>query len=282
MKSGPTVHLLGETVVFDENLNPVEPGSGVIGKIARSGDIPLGYYNDPKKTAEVFIKSAAPATSCRATTPPSRPTGPSPCSDAARSSSTRAARRSSPRRSSRPCARTPTSWTPSCAGRPTSAGARRWPPSSSPGSGTRRPSLESIQEHCRSTIAGYKLPRRLYVVDAVERSPSGKPDYTWAAAIVTADAGTDPSVPGVPGAAEETKSGQTPDEPDTRSPYSSTCVADRVTLRQSRGTFTLHSEGAAVPSGTSRAGCRRTHRRPEPASVRDRRDGADGSRSRGG
>ena len=56
MKSGPTVHLLGETVVFDENLELVEPGSGVIGKIARSGDIPLGYYNDPKKTAEVFIE----------------------------------------------------------------------------------------------------------------------------------------------------------------------------------------------------------------------------------
>ena len=54
MKSGPTVHLLGATVVFDENLVPVEPGSGVIGKIARSGDIPQGYYNDPKKTAEVF------------------------------------------------------------------------------------------------------------------------------------------------------------------------------------------------------------------------------------
>ena len=56
MKSGPTVHLLGQTVVFDENLELVEPGSGVIGKIARSGDIPLGYYNDPKKTAEVFIE----------------------------------------------------------------------------------------------------------------------------------------------------------------------------------------------------------------------------------
>ncbi len=55
MKSGPTVHLLGRTVVFDENLELVEPGSGVIGKIARAGDIPLGYYNDPKKTAEVFF-----------------------------------------------------------------------------------------------------------------------------------------------------------------------------------------------------------------------------------
>ena len=42
-------------MVLDENLDPVEPGSGVIGKIARTGDIPLGYYNDPEKTAEVFL-----------------------------------------------------------------------------------------------------------------------------------------------------------------------------------------------------------------------------------
>ena len=58
-----------------------------------------------------------------------------------------------------------------------------------PRAGHDAPSLESIQEHCRATIAGYKLPRRLYVVDAVERSPSGKPDYTWAAAIVNAGGG---------------------------------------------------------------------------------------------
>ena len=60
-----------------------------------------------------------------------------------------------------------------------------------PRAGHEAPSLESLQEHCRESIAGYKVPRRLYVVDAVERSPSGKPDYTWAAAIVadrTADA----------------------------------------------------------------------------------------------
>jgi hypothetical protein len=50
--------------------------------------------------------------------------------------------------------------------------------------------LESLQEHCRESIAGYKLPRRLHVVDTVERSPSGKPDYTWAAGIVGSAAGT--------------------------------------------------------------------------------------------
>jgi fatty-acyl-CoA synthase len=32
----------------------VEPGSGVVGRIAVSGKIPLGYYKDPEKTAATF------------------------------------------------------------------------------------------------------------------------------------------------------------------------------------------------------------------------------------
>jgi acyl-CoA synthetase (AMP-forming)/AMP-acid ligase II len=48
----------------------------------------------------------------------------------------------------------------------------------------RSPSLESIQDHCRSSIAGYKLPRRLFTVETIQRSPSGKPDYRWADGIV--------------------------------------------------------------------------------------------------
>jgi fatty-acyl-CoA synthase len=31
-------------------------------------------------------------------------------------------------------------------------------------------------------LAGYKLPRTLVVVDRVERTPAGKPDYRWAKA----------------------------------------------------------------------------------------------------
>ena len=45
------------------------------------------------------------------------------------------------------------------------------------------PSLEAIQAQCRKKIAGYKIPRELHLVDQVERSPSGKPDYRWAKTI---------------------------------------------------------------------------------------------------
>jgi acyl-CoA synthetase (AMP-forming)/AMP-acid ligase II len=32
----------------------------------------------------------------------------------------------------------------------------------------------------RKEIAGYKVPRSLWIVDEVKRSPAGKPDYKWA------------------------------------------------------------------------------------------------------
>ena len=45
------------------------------------------------------------------------------------------------------------------------------------------PSLDSVQEHCRTKLAGYKVPRELHVVAEVQRSPSGKPDYQWARSV---------------------------------------------------------------------------------------------------
>jgi acyl-CoA synthetase (AMP-forming)/AMP-acid ligase II len=49
-----------------------------------------------------------------------------------------------------------------------------------PTDGTAAPALDELQSHCRQQLAGYKVPRAMRVVDAVERSPAGKPDYEWA------------------------------------------------------------------------------------------------------
>jgi len=40
--------------VLDENLEPVAPGSETVGRLAMRGFIPLGYYKDPEKTARTF------------------------------------------------------------------------------------------------------------------------------------------------------------------------------------------------------------------------------------
>jgi acyl-CoA synthetase (AMP-forming)/AMP-acid ligase II len=55
-EGGPRISRGAETVVLDDNNRPVEPGSGVIGRLGRSGHIPLGYYKDPAKTAAMFVE----------------------------------------------------------------------------------------------------------------------------------------------------------------------------------------------------------------------------------
>jgi acyl-CoA synthetase (AMP-forming)/AMP-acid ligase II len=192
MKSGPTVHLLGQTVVFDENLELVEPGSGVIGKIARSGDIPLGYYNDPKKTAEVFIEVRG-----------TRYVMPGDYATVEADGSITLLGRGSIVINSGGEKIFPEEVESAVRSHPDvmdaivcAAPDERWGQTVAaivqPRVGHDAPSLGALQDHCRASIAGYKVPRRLHVVDVIERSPSGKPDYTWAAKIVDAEVGAVP------------------------------------------------------------------------------------------
>lgn len=56
--SGETASFrVGEgTRVIDDDGSDVVPGSGVAGRIARSGHLPIGYLGDPVKTAETFVE----------------------------------------------------------------------------------------------------------------------------------------------------------------------------------------------------------------------------------
>ena len=42
--------------MLDDDGRKVEPGSGVLGRIAVTGHIPLGYYKDPEKTEATFVE----------------------------------------------------------------------------------------------------------------------------------------------------------------------------------------------------------------------------------
>jgi len=185
MKSGPTVSSTGGTVVFDEDLNPVKPGSGVIGKIARSGDIPIGYYNDPVKSAEVFITvdgkqfvmpgDFATVEADGAVTLLGRG---SICINSG-------GEKIFPEEVESVVRSHPDVMDAIVVGAPDERFGQRVAAIVEPRTGHSAPSLEAVQEHCRPHVAGYKVPRQLHVVDKIERSPSGKPDYQWANAIVT-------------------------------------------------------------------------------------------------
>jgi fatty-acyl-CoA synthase len=37
-----------------------------------------------------------------------------------------------------------------------------------------------LNRHARTVLAGYKVPKRILLVDTIQRGPNGKPDYKWA------------------------------------------------------------------------------------------------------
>ncbi|MHB8592883.1 MAG: acyl-CoA synthetase [Acidimicrobiales bacterium] len=189
MRSGPTVSSTGGTVVFDDNFELVKPGSGVVGRIARSGDIPIGYYKDPAKTAEVFI-----------TVDGGRYVMPGDFATVEADGSVTLLGRGSicinsggekifPEEVEAVVRSHPDVMDAIVVGAPDERWGQRVAAIVEPRPGHGAPSLESVQEHCRDHVAGYKVPRQLHVVDKVERAPSGKPDYRWAEAIVTSGTG---------------------------------------------------------------------------------------------
>jgi acyl-CoA synthetase (AMP-forming)/AMP-acid ligase II len=182
MKGGPTVNPVQGTVVLDpETLIPMKPGSGKIGLVARHGFIPLGYYKDEKKTAETFITGGD---GVRYSVP-----GDSAVLEAD-GTVTLLGRGSQCINSGGEKIFTeevdsavkthPDVYDVTVVGVPD----ERWGQTVCAiiqlREGSNEPSLESIQDHCRQHIAGYKIPRKLVVVDKILRAPSGKPDYRWA------------------------------------------------------------------------------------------------------
>lgn len=197
MRSGPTVRPLGETVVLDENLERVKPGSGVIGHIARSGDIPLRYHNDPHKTAEVFVEVDG-----------TRYAMPGDFATVEADGSITLLGRGSicinsggekifPEEVEATVRSHPDVLDAIVVGAPDGRWGETVAAIVAPRPG-KRPDLESIQAHSRKSIARYKVPRRLYMVDAIQRSPSGKPDYPWAKQIIAEDRARAAGAPGRP------------------------------------------------------------------------------------
>jgi len=179
MKGGPTVSRLGNTVVLDEDGKPVEAGSGVIGKIARTGDIPIGYYKDPVKTAETFVhydgvRYAVPGDYAMV-----EADGRLTLLGRGSVSINSGGEKIFPEEVEAAVKSHPDVFDCTVVGVPD----ERWGQrvcalvQARPGAA---PALADIQDHCRAHIAGFKIPREMHLVETVVRSPSGKPDYRWA------------------------------------------------------------------------------------------------------
>ncbi len=180
---GPTVTAGPGTAVLDENLEPVEPGSGVRGKVARSGDIPLEYYKDPVKSAETFV-TAKDGT--RYSVPGDwaqlEADGTITLLGRGSVSINSGGEKIYPEEVEAAVKDHPDAYDAVVVGVPDERFGSRVAAVIEPREGV-TPTLESIQAHCRTKIAGYKIPRQIHLVGRIERSPSGKPDYPWAKCI---------------------------------------------------------------------------------------------------
>jgi 3-oxocholest-4-en-26-oate---CoA ligase len=185
MKGGPTVRAIRDTVVLDDDFTPIEAGSGKVGRLGRKGNIPLEYYKDPDKTAATFV-TAPDGT--RYSIPGDFATveadGTITLLGRGSVSINSGGEKIFPEEVEGAVKSHPDVYDVLVIGVPDERWGARVAAVVEPRHGA-KPTLEDIQEHCRKKIAGYKVPRELHVVDRIERSPSGKPDYRWAKEIAT-------------------------------------------------------------------------------------------------
>ena len=187
MQGGPTVRPVEGTVVLDDDLRPVEPGSGVVGRVARTGDIPLRYFNDPVKTAETFVE----VDGTRYVIPGDMATveadGSITLLGRGSQSINSGGEKIYPEEVEAAIKSHPAVYDAVVVGVPDERWGQRVAAVVQPRPGM-TPTLESVQEHCRKRIAGYKVPRELHLVEVLQRSPSGKADYPWATKVALGQA----------------------------------------------------------------------------------------------
>ncbi|MBA2325057.1 MAG: acyl-CoA synthetase [Actinobacteria bacterium] len=183
--AGPRFTMGEHTTVLDDDVRPVEPGSGVVGRLARRGHIPLGYYKDEEKTAATFL-TAADGT--RWVIPGDFATveadGTITMLGRGSVSITTGGEKVYPEEVEAALKSHPDVFDAVVVGVPDDRFVERVAAIVQPRPGA-QPALEDLQAHCRAQLAGYKMPRRLVIVDEIVRTPVGKPDYRWAKKTAT-------------------------------------------------------------------------------------------------
>ncbi|WP_078282351.1 acyl-CoA synthetase [Mycobacteroides franklinii] len=179
---GPTVKISSTTTVLDEEGNPIQPGSGVRGLIAKSGHIPVGYFKDEKKTAETFktfngVRYAIPGDWATV-----EADGTVTMLGRGSVSINTGGEKVFPEEVESVLKGHPAVFDAVVVGVPDEKWGQHVGAVIAVRAGVEL-TFEDLDTHARKEIAGYKVPRSVWIVDTVKRNPAGKADYRWAKEI---------------------------------------------------------------------------------------------------
>jgi fatty-acyl-CoA synthase len=177
-----------KTAVLDEQLRPVAPGSGVVGRLAKRGYLPLGYYKDPAKTNATFMTDPD---GVRWVVPGDMATveadGTVTLLGRGSFCINSGGEKIYPEEVEAALKSHPAILDVVAVGVPDERWGERVAALVQLRDG-QSITLQELDAHARTQIAGYKVPRQLTVVDEIARHASGKADYKWAKARAAEDA----------------------------------------------------------------------------------------------
>jgi acyl-CoA synthetase (AMP-forming)/AMP-acid ligase II len=179
---GPRFRGDGTSVVFDEDMQPLAPGSGKVGRLSRKGRVPVGYYKDAEKTAATFFELNGERYAMAGDMAMVEDDGTIILLGRGSTSINSGGEKIFPEEVEAALKSHPAVFDALVVGVPDARWGERIAAVVQPRPG-QAPTLEEIDAHCRTKISGYKVPRELHLVDEVVRQPSGKADYKWAKAV---------------------------------------------------------------------------------------------------
>ncbi len=176
-EGGPRVSPGPNTIVIGDDGRPVGPGE--IGRIGRGGHVPLGYYKDPVKTAEMFVevdgaRYVVPGDFARV-----EADGTITLLGRGSASVNTGGEKVFPEEVEGAIKAHPKVFDAIVIGIPDELLGQRVAAIVQPRDGETI-DLRDLEIVVRTHVAGYKVPRTVWFTDSIDRTPSGKADYRWA------------------------------------------------------------------------------------------------------
>lgn len=176
---GPRVKPNRDSIVIDEYGRPVPPGSDEIGRLARGGHVPLGYYKDPEKTKSLFVEVDGKRYTVPGDWARHEADGTITLLGRGNTCVNTGGEKVFPEEVESALMSHPDVFDVLVIGVPDETLGQRVAAVIELREGA-APSADELREHARTQIAGYKVPRSIWFVPEVQRLATGKADYRWA------------------------------------------------------------------------------------------------------